>query len=169
MGTAIKHHVQDRIKQSFVIFDIRALWSADVKYRCPTAQSDSLYLLSVAQNVHENTGVMVLSRQWILLVLVQHDVVDVSSMIAVDIGDVGANMTSQSARWRRCFHVVRLVEVNETWQHTSRLGPWQRPWPCVKTALRPASALVLVLTFWSCFHHWSITSMEDRYGLVPRI
>jgi len=26
MGTAIKHHVPDRVKPSFVIFDIRALW-----------------------------------------------------------------------------------------------------------------------------------------------
>ena len=26
MGTAIKHHVSDRVKSSFVIFDIRALW-----------------------------------------------------------------------------------------------------------------------------------------------
>jgi len=26
MGTAIKHLVPDRVKPSFVIFDIRALW-----------------------------------------------------------------------------------------------------------------------------------------------
>jgi len=26
MGTAIKHPVSDRVKPSFVIFDIRALW-----------------------------------------------------------------------------------------------------------------------------------------------
>jgi len=26
MATAIKHHVPDRVKPSFVIFDIRALW-----------------------------------------------------------------------------------------------------------------------------------------------
>jgi len=26
MGTAIKHPVPDRLKQSFVIFDIRAIW-----------------------------------------------------------------------------------------------------------------------------------------------
>jgi len=26
MDTAIKHHVSDRVKPSFVIFDIRALW-----------------------------------------------------------------------------------------------------------------------------------------------
>jgi len=28
MGTAIKHPVPDRVKPSFVIFDIRALWSS---------------------------------------------------------------------------------------------------------------------------------------------
>jgi len=33
MGTAIKHPVPDRVKTSFVIFDIRALW------RCPERQS----------------------------------------------------------------------------------------------------------------------------------
>jgi len=27
MGTAIKHPVPDQVKQSFVIFDIRALWT----------------------------------------------------------------------------------------------------------------------------------------------
>ena len=30
MGTAIKHPVPDRVKQSFVIFDIRALWRSDM-------------------------------------------------------------------------------------------------------------------------------------------
>jgi len=28
MGTAIKHPMSDRVKPSFVIFDIRALWSS---------------------------------------------------------------------------------------------------------------------------------------------
>jgi len=31
MGTAIKHPVPDRVKPSFVIFDIRALWCSE----CP--------------------------------------------------------------------------------------------------------------------------------------
>jgi len=30
MGTVIKHPVQDRVKPSFVIFDIRALWRSDL-------------------------------------------------------------------------------------------------------------------------------------------
>jgi len=33
MGTAIKHLMQDRVKQSFVIFDIRALWRSALSVR----------------------------------------------------------------------------------------------------------------------------------------
>ena len=36
MGTAIKHPVPDRIKPSFVIFDIRALWRTGLKHRFAT-------------------------------------------------------------------------------------------------------------------------------------
>jgi len=36
MGTAIKHPVPDRVKQSFfVIFDIRALWRSGLSVRVP--------------------------------------------------------------------------------------------------------------------------------------
>jgi len=40
MGTAIKHPVPDRVKPSFVIFDIRALWSSglSVRLRVPGCQ-----------------------------------------------------------------------------------------------------------------------------------
>jgi len=43
MGTAIKHPVPDRVKPSFVIFDIRALWrsgglSVRVSVRVPGCQ-----------------------------------------------------------------------------------------------------------------------------------
>ena len=38
MGTAIKHPVPDRIKQSFVIFDIRALWRSVLSVRVPGCQ-----------------------------------------------------------------------------------------------------------------------------------
>jgi len=42
MGTAIKHPVPDRVKPSFVIFDIRALWrswlSVWVHVRVPGCQ-----------------------------------------------------------------------------------------------------------------------------------
>ena len=31
MGTAIKHPVPDRVKPSFVIFDIRALWRSGLR------------------------------------------------------------------------------------------------------------------------------------------
>jgi len=33
MGTAIKHPVSDRVKPSFVIFDIRALWRSVMSVR----------------------------------------------------------------------------------------------------------------------------------------
>jgi len=38
MGTAIKHPVSDRVKQSFVIFDIRALWHSVLSVRVPGCQ-----------------------------------------------------------------------------------------------------------------------------------
>jgi len=38
MGTAIKHPVQDRVKPSFVTFDIRALWRSALSVRCQKLQ-----------------------------------------------------------------------------------------------------------------------------------
>jgi len=38
MGTAIKHPVPDRVKPSFVIFDIRTLWHAGPSVRVPGCQ-----------------------------------------------------------------------------------------------------------------------------------
>jgi len=38
MGTAMKHPVPDLIKQSFVIFDIRALWRSALSVRVPRCQ-----------------------------------------------------------------------------------------------------------------------------------
>jgi len=35
MGTAVKHPVPDRVKPSFVIFDIRALWLSALSVRVP--------------------------------------------------------------------------------------------------------------------------------------
>jgi len=35
MGTAIKHPVPDRVKTSFVIFDIRALYAQPWATECP--------------------------------------------------------------------------------------------------------------------------------------
>jgi len=35
MGTAIKHPMQERVKPSFVIFDIRALWRLGLSVRMP--------------------------------------------------------------------------------------------------------------------------------------
>jgi len=38
MGTAIEHPVPDRVKLSFVIFDIRALWRSALSVRVPGCQ-----------------------------------------------------------------------------------------------------------------------------------
>jgi len=38
MGTAIKHSVSDRVKPSFVYFDIRALWHSRLSIRVPGCQ-----------------------------------------------------------------------------------------------------------------------------------
>jgi len=38
MGTAIKHPVPDRVKPSFVIFDIRTLWRSALSVRVPGCQ-----------------------------------------------------------------------------------------------------------------------------------
>jgi len=38
MGTAIKHRVRDRVRPSFVIFDIRALWRSAMSVRVPRCQ-----------------------------------------------------------------------------------------------------------------------------------
>jgi len=40
MGTAIKHPVPDRVKPSFVIFDVRALWrsASGLSVRVPRRQ-----------------------------------------------------------------------------------------------------------------------------------
>jgi len=38
MGTAVKHHVPDQVKPSFVIFDIWALWRSGLSVRVPICQ-----------------------------------------------------------------------------------------------------------------------------------
>jgi len=38
MGTAINHPVPDRVKPSFVIFDIRELWRSGLSVRVPGCQ-----------------------------------------------------------------------------------------------------------------------------------
>jgi len=38
MGTAIRHTVPDRVKQSFVIFNIRPLWRSGLSVRVPGCQ-----------------------------------------------------------------------------------------------------------------------------------
>jgi len=46
MGTAIKHPVQDRVKQSFVIFDIRALSRSWLSIRVPGCQKLQMMALT---------------------------------------------------------------------------------------------------------------------------
>jgi len=38
MGTVIKHPVPDRVKLSFVIFDIQVLWRSALSVRVPRCQ-----------------------------------------------------------------------------------------------------------------------------------
>jgi len=38
MGTAIKNPMPDRVKPSFIIFDIRALWRSELSARVPGYQ-----------------------------------------------------------------------------------------------------------------------------------
>jgi len=42
MGTAIKHPVPDRVKPSFVIFDICALWCSVLSVRVPGWQKSQM-------------------------------------------------------------------------------------------------------------------------------
>jgi len=44
MVTAIKHFVPDRVKQSFVIVDIRALWRSGLSVRVPGCQKLQMLL-----------------------------------------------------------------------------------------------------------------------------
>jgi len=38
MDTVMKHPVPDRVKPSFVLFDIRALWRSGLTFRVPGCQ-----------------------------------------------------------------------------------------------------------------------------------
>ena len=58
MGTAIKHPAPDRVKQSFVIFDMRALWQQWAKkvqelFKTISEQSE---LLSSSGNEFQTVG-----------------------------------------------------------------------------------------------------------------
>jgi len=47
MGRVIKHPVPDRIKLSFVIFDIRALWRSGLSVRVPVCQKNYKWRLNL--------------------------------------------------------------------------------------------------------------------------
>jgi len=54
MGTAIKHPMPDRVKPSFQIFDIRALWCSGLRVKEPRCQKlDMMTSLSLAQDALE--------------------------------------------------------------------------------------------------------------------
>jgi len=42
MGIAVMHPVPERVKQSFVIFDIRALWRSTLNVRVPWCQKSKI-------------------------------------------------------------------------------------------------------------------------------
>jgi len=44
MGTAIEHPVLDRVKRSFVIFDIWALWRSAISVRLPVPRCQKLQM-----------------------------------------------------------------------------------------------------------------------------
>jgi len=46
MGTATKHPVPDRVKPSFVIFDIRVLWCSALSVRVPRCQKNYKWRLN---------------------------------------------------------------------------------------------------------------------------
>jgi len=59
MGTAIQHPVQDRVKSSFVIFDIRALWRSRMSVRVPGCQK-----LQMAGLTQSGTGCFIAAPIW---------------------------------------------------------------------------------------------------------
>jgi len=52
MGAATKHPVPDRVKQSFVIFDIRALWRSARASECPDVKNYQWRLNPVWRKMH---------------------------------------------------------------------------------------------------------------------
>jgi len=58
MATAVKHPVPDRVKPSFVIFDIRALW------RCPERQSARMSKITNDGLTRSGTGCLIAVPIW---------------------------------------------------------------------------------------------------------
>jgi len=59
MGTAIKHPVPDRVKPSFVIFDIRALWHSS-----PECQSARMSKITNDGLTRSGTGCFIAGPIW---------------------------------------------------------------------------------------------------------
>ena len=74
MGTAIKHPVPDRVKPSFVFFDIWALWRSDKMHTCDNLEpitahavqldAASTAFLQVLDDGHNGVWNSVLSQYW---------------------------------------------------------------------------------------------------------
>ena len=65
MGTAIKHPVSDRVKPSFAIFDIRALWRLALSVRVK-GKADDLYRGSMQFEDHRRTALQYPLVHWTL-------------------------------------------------------------------------------------------------------
>jgi len=59
MGTAIKHPMPGRVKPSFVIFDIRALWRSGLIVRVPGCQK-----LQMTSLTRSGTGCFIAVPMW---------------------------------------------------------------------------------------------------------
>ena len=83
---------------SFVLNSLISNLFVQVRRPLVLHYSNLFYLLSVAENFHKDVGeVVVVNWELILLVLVKHDVVDVLAVVAVDVADVRAYLSAQTA------------------------------------------------------------------------
>ena len=66
MGTAIKHPVPDRVKPSFVIFDIRALWRTGLSVRVPGPERQSARMEKITNDglTRSGTGCFIAVPIW---------------------------------------------------------------------------------------------------------
>jgi len=92
MGTAIKHPVPDRVKQSFVIFDIWALWRSGLSIRVPEQITQRL---TITDNKYSSNIVQLLLQTAML---------------------TGARLTySHKSHYSHCqLHQVFLMQIQTT-------------------------------------------------------
>ena len=110
MGTAVKHPVSDRVMQSFVIFDIMALWRSALSIRVPWCQNFKWLLNPIWHRMlysctHMATvGVKGLSDMfaWFYKTLPLFLLTDMSGTWALSLWLIGAVLLAM------CWQVVRL-------------------------------------------------------------